>query len=132
MSGHRRGHGARDTLLVAVLVVFAVLSAVAWLALHLVVLPGVALLIGLAFHGGRPHVRRHARPGQVISPRQGQVHAAGPAAAQASPAATMAVAGYRDEGGTRQQPSLQATSGKARLLADPRSGIRPLSQLRGS
>ena len=50
MSRRRRGrHGARDTLLAAVLLAFAVLSAVAWLIAHVLILAGVALLIGGAY-----------------------------------------------------------------------------------
>jgi hypothetical protein len=122
----RRGRGRRshrhDLLimaLAAILLVFAVVSALAWLALHLAVLAGVALLIGMAFHGGMLHERRRARPGQV------QPAATMPATTAAVPTATVPVADYgQDEPGTRQQPSLQGD--RDALLADPMSGARDL------
>ena len=100
----RRGHGARDTLLVLVLGAFAVVAALAWLAEHLIVFAGVALIAGGAFHLGQ---RRRARPGQVM-PRQARPEA--PAAAGTVPAATLPLAGDRERWSqcTRQPASLQA------------------------
>jgi hypothetical protein len=129
MSRRRRSrHHARDTLLVVALAVLAVLSAVAWLMAHVLILAGTALIIGAAYYLGSLHERRRARPGQAQL-RQDWPVAPLPAAAAAVPAATVPVPGTGSdwcEPGTRQQPSLRATSDKARLLADPRSGVRPL------
>ena len=114
----RRAHGARDTLLVLALGTLAVIAALAWLAEHLIVFAGVALIVGGAFYLGQ---RRRAQPRQV-QPQQARPEE--PAAAAAVSAATLPLADYRDEPGAEQRPAGQADRG--RLLADPRSGARPL------
>ena len=124
----RLKHDLLILILVVVLCTFAVLSAVAWLIAHVLILAGVALIIGTAYHLGR-RGRRQARPGQV----QQQVWPTEPAAASALRAATLPQADYDwdEEPGTRQPASVSAGSdSRDKLLADPRSGVRPLSQLR--
>ncbi len=104
MSSRRRRNRRHDVLIMLLLGVLAVVAALAWLAEHLAVLAGVALLIGGAYYLGQLHGRRQARPGQA---RQ-QVWPAGPAAASALPAATLPQADYDwDELGTRR-PRLSA------------------------
>lgn len=123
----RREHAARDMLLVAALVVLAVLSAVAWLMAHVLILAGVALIIGGACHLGR-RGRRQARPGQACTAGAAKAPAAPLPAAAAVPVTTVPVPGTGSdwcEPGTRRQPSLPAD--RDSLLADPRSGVRPLS-----
>jgi hypothetical protein len=123
----RRGHHALDTLLVAALLVLAVLSSVAWLLVHVLILAGAALIIAGVYHLGR-RGRRRTRPG-TSSPGPGQGREAGPAAVPVA-TATVPVPGIVsdwDEAGARQQPSsLQAGSDRDSLLADRRSGARPL------
>ena len=123
----RRRHGALDTFLVLALLVLAVLSALAWLAEHLAVLAGVALLMWGAYYLGR----RQARPGQVQPPRVWpEEPAAVPAVATATvPVATVPVPGTGSdwcEPDTRQQPSLPAD--RDSLLADPLSGAHPIGR----
>ena len=118
----RRGHGARDTLLVLVRCALAMIAAVAWMAEHLIVFAGCALLIGSAFYLGQLHEHRRARP--AISSRLGQARPEEPAAAAALPVARLPLADYRDEPGAEQRPAGQAD--RDRLLADPRSDARPL------
>jgi hypothetical protein len=126
MSRRRRGrHGVRDTFLVAVLLAFAVLSAVAWLIAHVLILAGVARIIGAAFYGGRLHERRRARPGQV----QQQVWPAGPAAASTLPAATMPLANYGQDGELTDERS--ARRGGGQDPAARRPAIRALSRSGG-
>ena len=117
----RRGHGVRDTLMVLALGVLAVVAALAWLGEHLA---GCALLIGGEYYLGR-YERRQARP--AISSRPGQGQTTEPAVAAALPVTTLPLADYRDEPGAEQRPAGQADRG--RLLADPRSGARPLWRL---
>jgi len=73
-NNRRRGHHARDTLLELALGTLAVIAALAWLAEHLAVLAGCALLIAGAYYLGQ---RKRARPRQV--------HTAGTAAAVPRP-----------------------------------------------
>lgn len=121
----RAGHDVFVLILAGILMVFAVAAAVACLIAHVLILAGVALLIGLAFHLGR-HGRRQAT-GTISSSRPDQGQTAAPVPVDdALPAATMAapampVADDWDE----QRPAGQADRG--RLLADPRSGVRPLT-----
>lgn len=122
MSPRRRRRRGHDVLIMLLLGVLAVIMALAWLAEHLAVLAGVALLVGTAFYLGQLHERRRA-----ISSRPGQGQAAGPAAAGAVPTAALPLAGDWDELGTRQPASLQAGPGsRDKLLADPLSGAHPL------
>jgi hypothetical protein len=110
-----RRHSVRDSLLVLVLgVAAAAVSVLEWMAGHLIVAAGVALIIAAACKLGQ---RRRARPGQV--------QAAGPAVATL-PVATLPLADDWDELGTRQSASLPAGSDRDSLLADPRSGARSL------
>ncbi len=126
----RRRHG-HDVLIVLLLGVLAVAAALAWIAQHLAVLAGVALLIGGAYYLGQLHGLRQARPGQVRQQvRPGQAWPGGAPAALPAVTLPRADAGDRDEEpGTRQPAGLQAD--RDSLLSDPRSGVRPLSQLRG-
>jgi hypothetical protein len=110
----------------ALIAVLAVLIGLSWLAEHLIVLAGVALLTGGAFYLGRLHDRRRARPGQAAPlPSRSQPGTPLPSAV---PAATLPHADYDrdDEPGTRQPASVPAGSDRARLLADPRLGAHPL------
>lgn len=124
----RRGHGARDTLLVLVLGAFAVVAALAWLAEHLIVFTGVALIAGGAFHLGQ---RRRARPGQVM-PRQARPEA--PAATGTVPAATLPLAvpaaafswDQDDQVAPQPLPGPPAGPDRDSLIATPMSGARPL------
>jgi hypothetical protein len=129
MTRRRRGHGARDALLVLALGTLAVVAALAWLALHLAVLAGCGLLIAGAYYLGQ---RRRARPGQV-QPQRARPEASA-AAAAALPVATLPLAGYEDDDDSdwEQPVTLQAGSDRDRLIAAPMSGAHPLSQLRGS
>lgn len=141
----RRGHSARDTLLVLALGTLAVVAALAWLAEHLAVLGGIALIIGAAYHFGQ-RGRRQARP--AISPRPGQVHTAGPAAAVPLPVAALPLADDRDEAGADRHArghltesdemitvdlehtapdNLPTRSDRQPLIAAPMSGCRPLT-----
>jgi len=107
-------------LLVLLLVVLAVLSAAVWLAEHLAVLAGAALLIWGAFHLGHLHERRRARPDQAQPPRG---WAEEPAAAGAMPTAALPLPDY----GQDEPARLQAGPDDGdKLLADPMSGARPL------
>jgi hypothetical protein len=135
MSSRRRRNRRHDVLIMFLLGVLAVVAALVWLAEHLMVLAGVALLTGTAFYLGQRHERRRA-----IGSRPGQGQAAGPAAAvpaatttvpaatMAAPAAlavaTMTAPGDWDELSTRQPASLQAD--RDSLLNTPMSGVRPL------
>jgi hypothetical protein len=65
MSSRRRRRRGHDVLIMLLLGVLAVVSALAWLAAHVLILVGVALIIGLASHGGKLHERSRARQGQV-------------------------------------------------------------------
>jgi hypothetical protein len=49
----RRGHGVQVTLLVLMLGALAMIAAVAWMAGHLIVFTGVALLMWGVFYLGR-------------------------------------------------------------------------------
>jgi hypothetical protein len=119
----RRGHDLLIMLLVLLLGALAMIAAVAWMAEHLIVFAGVALLMWGVFYLGR-HEWTRARPGQ-IQPRQGWPEE--PAAA----AATVPLAGYGQDGElTDKRPARRAA--RDSLLADPRSGLRPLSPLRRS
>ena len=124
MSRRRRGHTARDAVLVAVLGAFMVIAAIIQIAGHLALLAVIAAMAAGAYYLGR-HARRQARPGQV----QQQVWPTGPAAARAVPTAALPQADYDwDEPVARQPASLQAgPDNRDKLLADPRSGVRPLS-----
>lgn len=46
MSGRRLGRSARDALLVLALGALAIIAAMAWMAEHVLILAGVALIIG--------------------------------------------------------------------------------------
>lgn len=129
----RRGHGARDTLLVLALGVLAVVAALAWLAEHLMIAAGIALLIGGVYYAGR-HGQRCPRLGQARPPRRRPDK---PAAGPAAPMVTLprtdpahgqdeAPDGEQDQLGTRQPASVQAGSDRTRLLAAPMSGVRDL------
>jgi hypothetical protein len=120
----RRGHGVLVTLLVLMLGALAMIAAVAWMAGHLIVFAGVAVLMWGVFYLGS-HEWTRARPGQT-QPRQARPEE--PAAAAALPAVTLPLAGDWDEPGTRQPARLQAGPDRARLLADPRSGAHPLGR----
>jgi hypothetical protein len=120
MSSRRRRRRGHDLLIVLLLALLAVAAALIWLAQHLAILAGVALLVWGAYSLGR-RAQGRARPGQAVPPR-GRPEV--PAAAPAVPAVTLPPADYDwDQRGARH---------KARLLADPRPGVRPLSKLRGS
>ncbi len=125
MGSRRRRRRGHDALIVLLLGVLAVIMALAWLAEHLMILAGVALLLWGVFHLGHLHERRRARPGQVMPPR-GRLEE--PSAAPPVPAVTLPQADYDwdEEPGTRQQASLPAGPDRDSLLADPRSGARPL------
>ena len=116
----RRGH---DVLIVLLLGVLAVVAALAWLAEHLAVLAGAALLVWGAYYLGHLHERRRARPGQARPPRG---WAEEPAATAVVPAVTRPQADYDwdEEPATRQPASLQAD--RDSLLNTPMSGVRPL------
>ncbi len=123
MSGRRRGRSARDALLVLALGTLAIIADMAWLAEHVLILAGVALLIGAAYYLGR-HGRRQVRPGQI---QTRQARPEEPAAAGAMPAGTLPQADYDwDEPGTRQPASVPTGSDRDSLLADPLSGAHPL------
>ena len=83
--GSRAGAGGDGVLIMALLALLAILSAAVWLAGHLMVAAGVALLIAGAIYLGRRHERSRA-----VSPRPGQGRAVAPlpAAAGAVPADT--------------------------------------------
>ena len=118
----RRGHDLLIMLLVLLLGALAMMAAVAWMAEHLIVFAGVALLMCGVFYLGR-YERTRARSGQI------QLRQAWPEepAAAALPAATLPQADYDwDELGTRQPASVPAGSDRDSLLADPRSGAHPL------
>ena len=128
MTGSMRRRVKHDVfvlILVIILMLFAVVSALAWLALHLVVLAGVALLIGLAYHLGQ---RRRARPVIISSrPPRRQPVAPLPSAATAVPAAAelLPQADYDwDQPVTRQPASVPAD--RDSLLNTPMSGARSL------
>jgi hypothetical protein len=119
----RRRNRRHDALIIGALAVLAVIMALAWLAKHLAVLAGVALLIAGAYCAAR-HGRRRARPGQVRLP-SGQPEE--PAAAPAVPAVTLPQSDYDwGEPGTRQPASPPAGPDRDKLLADPRSRARPV------
>ena len=118
----RRGHGVPVTLLVLLLGVLAVIAAVAWMAEHLMVFAGVALLIGGAYYLGQLHERRRARPGQ-IQPRQAWPEE--PAAAAASPEVDFSW-GQDDQDAPQPLPGPSAGPDRDKLLADRMSGVRPL------
>ena len=111
-------HDVLVLALAGILVVFAVAAAVAWLIAHVLILAGVALLIGGAYYLGQ---RRRARPRQAVPQRARPEE---PAAAAALPTATLPLTDIWDEPGAGQQPAGQAD--RDSLLADPRSGARPL------
>jgi hypothetical protein len=117
----RRGH---DALIVTLLALLAIAAALTWLAEHLMVLAGVALLTGTAFCLGQLHERRRAassRPGRIQPPRRRPEE---PSVAPAAPAVMLAVAEAGQDGGG--QPARRAS--RDALLVDPRSGARPLSR----
>ena len=96
----RRGHRARDTLLVLALGTLAVIAALAWLAEHLMVLAGVALLIGAPTTSGQ-----RSAASTTTSSQPQQARPKEPAAAAAVAAATLPLADYRDEPGDRPAAS---------------------------
>ena len=116
----QRRHSARDALLALVLALLAIAAALIWIAEHLAVLAGVALLIAGAYHLGQ---RRRAQPGQAAPPRwQPEMPAAGPAAPMVTLPRTdpahgqdEAPDGEQDQLGTRQPASVQAGSDRTRL-----------------
>ena len=128
-----RRNRRRDALMIGALGALAVIMALIWLLQHLLILAGVALLVGAAYHLGQ---RRRARPGQAAAPRASQapeMPAAGPAAPmvalpRADPARGQDEApdGAWDQRGTRQPASVPAGPDRDSLLADPLSGAHPL------
>jgi len=89
-------------LIMLLLGVLAVVAALVWLAEHLMVLAGAALLVGGAYYLGHAHERGRARH-VIISSRPGQARPGEPPAAGAVPAVTLRQAGYDwDEPATRQ------------------------------
>ena len=120
----RRGHDLLIMLLVLLLGALAMIAAVAWMAEHLIVFAGVALLMWGVFYLGR-HERTRARPGQ-IQPRQAWPEE--PAAAAALPAATLPLAGYGQDGELTDKRPARRAADRTRLLADPLSGAHPLSR----
>jgi hypothetical protein len=117
----RRGHDLLIMLLVLLLGALAMIAAVAWMAEHLIVFAGVALLMWGVFYLGR-HERTRARPGQ-IQPRQAWPEE--PAAA-ALPTATLPLAGYGQDGELTDKRPARRAADRTRLLADPLSGAHPL------
>ena len=115
----RRGH---DVLIMLLLLLgaLAVIAAGAWLAGHLTVFAGVALLMWGAFYLGRRE-RTRIRPGQ-IQPRQ--VRSEAPAAAAVLPAATLPLTDYRQDGELTDKQSARWAD-RTRLIADPLSGAHP-------
>ena len=67
----RRGHDLLIMLLVLLLGALAMIAAVAWMAEHLIVFAGVALLMWGVLYLGR-HERTRARPGLSSRGRPGQ------------------------------------------------------------
>ena len=117
----RRQHGGPVIGALVLLALLAVIAAAIQIAEHLTLLAVIAAVAAGAFYLGQLHERRRARPGQ-IQPRQARPEE--PAAAAALPTATLPLADYRDEPSAEQRPAGQVDRG--RLLADPRSGVRPL------
>jgi hypothetical protein len=141
----RARHDLLILILVAILMGFAVLSAVAWLIAHVLILAGAALIIGGAFYLGR-HGRRQARPAttragpsqvQTAEPVAVPVVTAATVPAATVPMATVLVADYgqgmpaekpaRVDLGelTDERPDRRADRNS--LLATPMSGVRPLT-----
>ena len=115
----RRQHGVP---VIGALVLLAVIAAAVQIAEHLALLAVIVAVAAGRTTSGR-HGRRRARTG-TISPGPGQGQASEPAAAAALPVATLPLADYRDEPGAEQRSAGQAD--RDSLLADPRSGARPL------
>ena len=101
----------------------AVIAALAWLAEHVLVLAGVALLIGGAYYLGQRHGRRQARPGQI---QTRQALAGGARSRRAMPAGTLPQADYDwDEPGTRSRP-VYGQVGQGPGCSPTRFGAHPL------
>ena len=60
MGSRRRRRRGHDALIMLLLGVLAVVAALAWLAEHLMIFAGVALLIGGAYYLGQLHGQRQA------------------------------------------------------------------------
>ncbi len=127
MSSRRHRNRRHDVLIMLLLGVLAVVAALVWLAEHLMVLAGAALLVGGAYYLGHAHERRRARP-VIISSQPGQIRPEEPSAAGAVPAVTLPQADYDwDEPVKRHQPpSRPAGPDRDRLLATPVSGAPDL------
>jgi hypothetical protein len=125
MSRRRRRSRRHDVLIMLLLGVLAVVAALIWLAEHLAVLTGIALLMWGAYYLGR-HGRRQARP--AISPRPGQARPEEPAAAGAVPTVTLPHADYDwdDQGAPRPLSGPPAGADRDSLLNTPMSGVHQL------